>query len=113
MDEAQIPTVNVEDDDEEFEEGENLEKPKNLFTSARDAVLSIVKRAAEVLGKREGELDGDDEYANSTGVTSSPLCSTPAYIIVCDNCSEQLFNRYITLFKSCHLFKINYHFLFN
>ncbi|XP_075214632.1 uncharacterized protein LOC142320575 isoform X2 [Lycorma delicatula] len=93
VDEAHTATVSVdEDEDDEFDEGENLEKPRNLFTSARDAVLSIVKRAAEVLVKREDELEDGSGQLNTTELLS-PLCSTPAYIIVCDNCSDDHFNR--------------------
>ncbi|XP_032688958.1 SUN domain-containing ossification factor isoform X3 [Odontomachus brunneus] len=91
-----------EDDDEDSDEEEPLDSEdgdpsRNLFGSARDAVLSIVKKAAEVLVKSsdltgnniteiQHSIDGDNILDNS--YTS---CMTPRYTILCGNCTDQQF----------------------
>lgn len=92
-----------EDDDEDSDEEEPLDSEdgdpsrNNLFGSARDAVLSIVKKAAEVLVKSsdltgnniteiQHSIDGDSILDNS--YTS---CMTPRYTILCGNCTDQKF----------------------
>ncbi|RZF38537.1 hypothetical protein LSTR_LSTR006132 [Laodelphax striatellus] len=111
VDEAHTPAASMEEEEEEeFDEeeagvggGEGVEKPRNLFSSARDAVLSIVKRAAQVLSKGEGgegvgaggELEGQGNSSVGEGEGGALVnCVTPAYIIVCDNCSDALYNRF-------------------
>ncbi|XP_039280638.1 uncharacterized protein LOC111045445 isoform X2 [Nilaparvata lugens] len=87
-----------------------IDKPRNLFSSARDAVLSIVKRAAQVLVvKGEGEkgvVVGDGKEGKVAVVVEGDSaggeqCVTPAYIIVCDNCSDALYNS-VHHDLSCH-----------
>ena len=76
--------------------GDSGEAPKNLFGSARDAVLSIVKKAAEVLVKTpEGEQQSsfNETESNVTAEVKTEDCITPSYIVVCDNCSDELFHR--------------------
>ncbi|XP_014472416.1 PREDICTED: SUN domain-containing ossification factor isoform X2 [Dinoponera quadriceps] len=91
-----------EDDDEDSDEEEPLDSEdgdpsRNLFGSARDAVLSIVKKAAEVLVKSsdltgnniteiQHSIDGDNILDDS--YTS---CMTPRYTILCGNCTDQKF----------------------
>ncbi|XP_020286069.1 SUN domain-containing ossification factor isoform X2 [Pseudomyrmex gracilis] len=84
-------------DEEELLDSEDSDPPRNLFGSARDAVLSIVKKAAEVLVK-SSDLTGnniteiqqsidDDNILDSSYTT----CMTPRYTIFCDNCSDHKF----------------------
>ncbi|KAI4464893.1 membrane protein ch1 related [Holotrichia oblita] len=78
-----------EDDDDEPMDSDNGEAPKNLFSSATDAVISIVKKAAEVLGNK----GNNSNYTHDAKLEleSSKLrsqCKTPSHIIVCDNCSD-------------------------
>ncbi|XP_012230551.1 SUN domain-containing ossification factor isoform X2 [Linepithema humile] len=91
-----------EDDDEDSDEEELLdseggESPRNLFGSARDAVLSIVKKAAEVLVKSSDltrnnitEIQQSIDDGNILD-NSYTTCTTPRYTILCDNCTDQKF----------------------
>lgn len=95
-------TSTENDDDEDSDEEELLDSeggdpPRNLFGSARDAVLSIVKKAAEVLVK-SSDLTGnniteiqqsiDEDNILDNSYTS---CMTPRYTILCGNCTDQKF----------------------
>lgn len=82
-----------DDDDDDILEAtpdkDNVELSRNLFGSARDAVMSIMKKAAQVLVK------SGDSKNSSENVQIAPRdtkkCKTPSHIIVCDNCSNSLF----------------------
>ncbi|XP_025264578.1 SUN domain-containing ossification factor isoform X2 [Camponotus floridanus] len=94
---------NTEDDDDEDSDEEELlnseggDPPRNLFGSARDAVISLMKKAAEVLVK-SSDLTGnniteiqqsiDDGNILNNSYTS---CTTPRYTILCGNCTDQKF----------------------
>ncbi|XP_050592308.1 SUN domain-containing ossification factor isoform X3 [Bombus affinis] len=117
--ENQIPReshTNVDDDEDSDEEEildvENGEPPRNLFGSARDAVLSIMKKAAEVLVK-----SSDLTYNNITKIQQSidsgnilensfTSCTTPRYTILCDSCSDQKFAKIFQLI-SCREKQLN------
>ncbi|XP_033348994.1 SUN domain-containing ossification factor isoform X3 [Bombus vosnesenskii] len=117
--ENQIPReshTNVDDDEDSDEEEildvENGEPPRNLFGSARDAVLSIMKKAAEVLVK-----SSDLTYNNITKIQQSIdsgnilensfiSCTTPRYTILCDSCSDQKFAKIFQLI-SCREKQLN------
>ncbi|XP_043598927.1 SUN domain-containing ossification factor isoform X2 [Bombus pyrosoma] len=117
--ENQIPReshTNVDDDEDSDEEEildvENGETPRNLFGSARDAVLSIMKKAAEVLVK-----SSDLTYNNITKIQQSIdsgnilensfiSCTTPRYTILCDSCSDQKFAKIFQLI-SCREKQLN------
>lgn len=117
--ENQIPReshANVDDDEDSDEEEildvENGEPPRNLFGSARDAVLSIMKKAAEVLVK-----SSDLTYNNITKIQQSIdsgnilensfiSCTTPRYTILCDSCSDQKFAKIFQLI-SCREKQLN------
>lgn len=82
-----------DDDDDEAMDSDNGEVPKNLFSSATDAVISIVKKAAEVLGNKANNSNhtGDTKVkSESTELTNQ--CKTPSHIVVCDNCSDVLYD---------------------
>ncbi|XP_026468520.1 SUN domain-containing ossification factor isoform X3 [Ctenocephalides felis] len=84
------------DEDTDLEEAVNPDERNqtelNLFGSARDAVMSIMKKAAEVLTKT---VDSNKNITiNDTIVsTKSNICRTPSHIIVCDNCSDLLYSE--------------------
>ncbi|KAK9680379.1 Sad1 / UNC-like C-terminal, partial [Popillia japonica] len=82
-----------EDDDDEPMDSDNGEAPKNLFSSATDAVISIVKKAAEVLGNKgnNSNYTNDAKLELESGKLRSQ-CKTPSHIIVCDNCSDVLYD---------------------
>ncbi|XP_076247996.1 uncharacterized protein LOC143187639 isoform X2 [Calliopsis andreniformis] len=108
--------VNV-DDNEDGDEEEVLnigtgEPPRNLFGSARDAVLSIVKKAAEVLVK-SSDLTGNNITKIQQSIDSGNIledsfvsCTTPRYTILCDNCSDQKFAKIFQL-VSCREHQLN------
>lgn len=81
-----------DDDDDETLEGNGL-PAKNLFSSATDAVISIVRKAAEVLGNKGNASNQTNENVNNL-VKYTPLittCTTPKHLVICDNCSDTLF----------------------
>ncbi|KAF5294178.1 hypothetical protein FQR65_LT10889 [Abscondita terminalis] len=89
-----------EDDDESITVDGGAESSKNLFSSATDAVISIVKKAAEVLGNKGNVSSNGKVQENITTVKYSPListCTTPSHIVVCDNCSDLLFGNVFEL----------------
>ncbi|GAB0096763.1 hypothetical protein DMENIID0001_123290 [Sergentomyia squamirostris] len=79
-----------DDDDGDIEtpESKKINAKNNIFKSASDAVLSIVKKAAEVLGK--GDSRGDSNGTAQTEKLYAPPedCFTFAYLINCVNCSR-------------------------
>lgn len=99
---AQTHQITDEDEDDVLELSDpekNSDSSRNLFGSARDAVMSIMKKAAEVLVK------GSDSNRSAThleiNTSESKTCQTPSHIIVCDNCSNALFSDVYELL-SCH-----------
>lgn len=87
---------NDDDDDDESLDSYSGEPANNLFGSARDAVMSIVKKAAEVLVKSSDKNQTEKLDSNiSTPLINS--CTTPSRIIVCDNCSEIMFGHVFEL----------------
>ncbi|CAH0749266.1 unnamed protein product [Diatraea saccharalis] len=68
------------------------EPSKNLFGSARDAVMSIMKKAAQALVKSEVPKNVSNEHNQTTINNTYKRCCSPSHIIVCDNCSESLYN---------------------
>lgn len=89
-----------EDDDEDSDEEEDSEggnSSSNLFGSARDAVLSVVKKAAEILVKSSGltennitQIQQSIDHGNILD-NSYTSCTTPRYTILCGNCTDQKF----------------------
>ncbi|XP_053607480.1 SUN domain-containing ossification factor isoform X2 [Plodia interpunctella] len=70
------------------------EPSKNLFGSARDAVMSIMKKAAQALVKTEVPKNVSCEHNDTSSVGNVyKRCCSPSHIIVCDNCSETLYNE--------------------
>ncbi|KAG7203927.1 hypothetical protein KM043_016946 [Ampulex compressa] len=108
--ENQIPretSLDAEDDEDSDEEepldAENGDPPRNLFGSARDAVLSIVKKAAEVLVK-SSDMTGNNITEIQQSIDEGTIlehsyesCTTPRYTILCDNCSDHKFARVFQL----------------
>uniref|UniRef100_A0A146MGE9 Protein osteopotentia n=2 Tax=Lygus hesperus TaxID=30085 RepID=A0A146MGE9_LYGHE len=59
----------------------------DLFRTAKEAVLSIVQKAAQVLG------NGGARNNSCMNVTTSSQCLTPGYQIVCNNCTAHFYYR--------------------
>ncbi|XP_076289724.1 SUN domain-containing ossification factor isoform X2 [Lasioglossum baleicum] len=105
------------DDEEDSDEEEPLdveigEPPRNLFGSARDAVLSIVKKAAQVLGKSREFTDKNitaiEQSINDDSILGDSFasCTSPKYSILCDSCSAQTFAKVFQL-VSCRDHQLN------
>ncbi|XP_011499707.1 PREDICTED: SUN domain-containing ossification factor [Ceratosolen solmsi marchali] len=96
-----------DDDDEdavfEDEEDSTSDRRGHLFGSARDAVISIVKKAAEVLVKND-DLKSDNETNTQENQSNDVLndatindCMTPAYNIICPECDDD--NHFSRIFQ--------------
>ncbi|RZC40645.1 SUN domain-containing ossification factor, partial [Asbolus verrucosus] len=93
-----------DDDDDESLDVENGDSSKNLFSSATDAVISMVKKAAEVLGNK-GNYSNQTEALSNTTAKFLPLievCTSPSHLVVCDNCSDTLFGEVYELLSCRH-----------
>lgn len=93
------PQEDFDDDDDDEEEAVASVNKNNLFKSASDAVMSIVKKAAEVLVKSNGQNDKNKLNELSPIRIEGDICSTPSHVILCENCSVKLFtdvNRLIS-----------------
>ncbi|CAK9832934.1 SUN domain-containing ossification factor [Anthophora retusa] len=99
-------------DEEEILDVESGEPPRNLFGSARDAVLSIMKKAAEVLVKSSdltsNNITNIQQSIDSGNILENSFitCTTPRYTILCDNCSDQKFAKVFQLI-SCREQQLN------
>ncbi|XP_049870627.1 SUN domain-containing ossification factor isoform X2 [Pectinophora gossypiella] len=96
---SQHSTPIDEDEDDEIIDVPDIpatesEPSKNLFGSARDAVMSIMKKAAQALVKTEVPNRNVSSEHNDTSTDKMyKRCCSPSHIIVCDNCSETLYNE--------------------
>ncbi|KAL4705070.1 hypothetical protein ACJJTC_004569 [Scirpophaga incertulas] len=103
-------SAHIEDEDDEIIDVPDVptteaEPSKNLFGSARDAVMSIMKKAAQALVKTEVPKNVSCQH-NETSVNNTyKRCCSPSHIIVCDNCSETLYNEVYDLI-SCSSSKL-------
>ncbi|KAL6262445.1 hypothetical protein P5V15_007531 [Pogonomyrmex californicus] len=98
----EVKNTNEDDDEEDSDEEELLDSEgsdssSNLFGSARDAVLSVVKKAAEILVKSSGltgnnitQIQQSIDHGNILD-NSYTSCTTPRYTILCGNCTDQKF----------------------
>lgn len=87
------PQEDFDDDDDDDDEEAVAVNKNNLFKSASDAVMSIVKKAAEVLVKSNGQNDKNKlNNLNHPIRIEDDVCSTPSHVILCENCSENFFN---------------------
>ncbi|XP_050306755.1 SUN domain-containing ossification factor isoform X2 [Anthonomus grandis grandis] len=89
-----------EDDDDDDDDGSlgrlvKEEKPGNLLSSATDAVLSMVKKAAQVLGNKVNKTNEASQAGNLSKLYSPIIksCSSPSHYVVCNNCSDTLFGK--------------------
>lgn len=102
---ANTNPVDDDDDDETLDSGDG-ESPKNLFSSATDAVISIVKKAAEVLGNKGNASNNTVDISTKPEADKPSLlvgtCTTPSHLIVCVNCSDLLFGNIYELL-SCKI----------
>ncbi|CAH0557066.1 unnamed protein product [Brassicogethes aeneus] len=93
-----------DDDDDELDAAKG-DSPKNLFSSATDAVISMVKKAAEVLGNK-GKNQTDLKNPTLTYTPLINTCTSPSHLVVCNNCSDILFGQIYELL-SCKNTQIN------
>ena len=67
------------------------EAETNLFGTAKAAVMSIVKKV-EVLVKGPGNHTA---VCSQSGPPEHRYCFTPSYEIVCNNCSEDFYDKWV------------------
>ncbi|KAJ1524565.1 hypothetical protein ONE63_011052 [Megalurothrips usitatus] len=102
--ENEVHSAGHDDEDEDEDEqpiGADTGKPtKNLFGHATDAVYTIVRKAAEVLVKSSDSQNQSQtlERKNSTALIPAYRvrprhCNTLRHLVVCNNCSEDFFDR--------------------
>lgn len=76
-----------------------IETANNLFGSARDAVMNMVKKAAEALvitpTQNEKSFNFTSTVINETRTKFAIVrdCVTPRYLVMCKQCSEEFFHR--------------------
>lgn len=99
-----------EDEDVVFEDEEENrgQPPVHLFGSARDAVLSLVKKAAEVLIKSADLKSTNNITKIQESIKGDVLehttlddCVTPMYSVACRDCDDSRFARVFQLI-SCN-----------
>uniref|UniRef100_A0A2M4B9A0 Putative sun domain-containing ossification factor n=1 Tax=Anopheles marajoara TaxID=58244 RepID=A0A2M4B9A0_9DIPT len=85
--------------------------PNNILKSAGEVVLSMVKKAAEALGKTGPDTNdsfygGSDSFGQTAGdqrhLASSSSCVTLAYTVRCVNCSDAFRARLETTMNCKH-----------
>ncbi|XP_058793342.1 SUN domain-containing ossification factor [Phymastichus coffea] len=97
-----------EDDDDEpmfvDEDENNIDQPSHIFGSARDAVLSIVKKATSVLVKSEDLKPTNNITKIQENIRGDVLedetlddCTTPIYNVACHDCDDDRFARVFQL----------------
>ncbi|XP_050685390.1 SUN domain-containing ossification factor isoform X2 [Leptidea sinapis] len=107
---SQHSALNDEDEDDEIIDIPGILTPdsepsKNLFGSARDAVMSIVKKAAQAF-KTDVTNNASSEQNDTLSEREYKRCCSPSHIIVCDNCSETLYSEVYELL-SCSSDKLS------
>ncbi|XP_060535763.1 SUN domain-containing ossification factor [Cylas formicarius] len=94
-----------EDDDDDGDEiVVGAETSGNLLSSATDAVISMVKKAAQVLGNKKNS-SGDTSGNDSVRTLPTPVCTSPSHYVVCKNCSGTLFRKVYELL-SCRIAQV-------
>ncbi|CAD6206585.1 GSCOCG00010059001-RA-CDS [Cotesia congregata] len=94
--------INNNNNNENIINNHDGNESKNLFGSARDAVISIVKKAAEVLVKTENFSVNNNNTKTQTDIVNDIDdtfidCITPRYTILCNNCTENYFDKVFEL----------------
>jgi hypothetical protein len=105
---AHADAENEDEDDEdavfEDEEDSTSDRRGHLFGSARDAVISIVKKAAEALVKNDDlklnnttdtQINRDDDVLNEAIIKER--CMTPVHNVVCRQCDDNRFSQIFQL----------------
>ncbi|XP_058979876.1 uncharacterized protein LOC101893309 isoform X2 [Musca domestica] len=97
------PNEDIDDfDDEDLQEPAKSQSEPNLFKSASDAVLSIVKKATELVGKPSNNQNQTFKAPPQTGV-----CHTPMYgLFSCAECPSSLVER-VNNALSCEFRQLN------
>lgn len=108
-DENELEINNAENDDaDDFDVlNENIQNSRNktmdnkntLLDSARVAVMSFVKIAADVLDMRQKNTNDISNYTLNLNETSNATevqlskCITPGYIMICHGCNDTFYKK--------------------
>lgn len=85
--------ADYEDDDlmEPLESSDSEAPSKNILNSATDAVYSMIKKAAAVLGNKGNYTEATIEENTTSAIVNS--CTCPKHNVICVDCSDQLFGE--------------------
>lgn len=88
-----------DDDDDDVLDLTETVSTNNLLSSATDAVISMVKKAAQVLGNKVSKVNESSQSVpvkfHNTVVVQS--CNSPSHYVICNNCSDTLFGKIFEL----------------
>lgn len=87
---------------EEIQNNQNksMDSKNTLLDSARVAVMSIVKIAADVLDIRQKNTNNFSNYTLNNNIDNITVevqfskCITPGYIMVCHGCNDTFYKKY-------------------
>ncbi|XP_075153204.1 uncharacterized protein LOC142226855 [Haematobia irritans] len=98
------PNEEINDfEDEDLQQEQSKKTEPNLFKSASDAVLSIVKKATELVGKPSNNQNQTFKGSQQTPI----VCRTPIYgLFNCAGCSSSLVER-VNNALSCEFRQLN------
>lgn len=117
--EQNVSNEDLDDDDvtepiineSESKSSKPTESSNNLFGSARDVVINIVKKAAEALVNVPQQNRSDlnvnqlpDAVKIFENTIVPPACITLKYLISCSNCEQSYLRRYVNPFNFNFLF---------
>lgn len=96
----QHPEEDIDDDEDDDVESVGKEK-SNIFKSASDAVISIVKKTASFLNPKENKTNVESEVLSSIQATTDfTNCRSPNFISTCIKCTEN-FTQDMNLLLQC------------
>lgn len=97
----QHPMEEIDDDEDDDLEATGKEK-SNIFKSASDAVISIVKKTASFLNPQENRTSSVHPLSGSQ--PSHSHCITPNFVPTCTKCSRNLSDEVNALLQCKHAF---------
>lgn len=92
---AVLHTIEDDDDDETLD-SEKGSASNNLFHSATNAVISMVKKAVEVMGNKGNTTLDENKQVIGENVNLTPLigtCTTVSHFVQCENCTDIVFGQ--------------------
>lgn len=96
------PSIPMDDFEDDHELKKDVKKNDNLLNRAGEAVLNIVKKAAEVLGKRdENSLNSVNSSKSLEIEKAINSCISLSHTVLCKNCTDKQHSELVDLL-SCN-----------